>query len=294
MKRIAIMGLGLMGGALGLTLKAKGFPGTICGYARRPDTLRMALRRGAVDEVFEDPAEAVRDADLVICCVPILIIERLITTFKGSLKEGAVVTDVGSTKAEVLRRGVELLADTSAVFIGSHPIAGSEKDGIAAAYDTLYENATIVVTPPEPVPQEACELVCRFWTHMGGRVKVMPAEEHDGVMARTSHLPHLSSAALALACGEPPRPEELEPFCGPGYRDSTRVAGGSPAVWRDILATNRVEILKQLRALEKQVSQMEKLLEAGNIDGLEQMLGVARQARFDLLQRPALAQVRDW
>ncbi|MEM7391089.1 MAG: prephenate dehydrogenase, partial [Verrucomicrobiota bacterium] len=228
MRRISILGLGLMGGSLGLALRGSGW--SRAGWARRSEVRDEAMEQDAVDEVFADPAEAVREADLVVICLPIQRIPELVGTIRDALKSGVIVTDVGSTKSTLMKTCGEILASTDGVFIGSHPIAGSEQQGLGAARADLYHEAVVVVTP-EGALDDNHPLV-EFWQSLGSVVRVMSAEEHDRYLARTSHLPHMVASVLARTVGRD-RLDETGFFCGTGFRDTSRVGGGA--------ATNRCD-----------------------------------------------------
>jgi len=276
-----------MGGAVGLALKAGRAPVKVRAYARREDTRREALRLGAADEVFSDPAEAVRGADLVILCVPVCKIPALAFAAKAGLQPGAVVTDVGSTKAWLAAEMKRVLAGTEAVFVGSHPMCGSEKGGLHVAADDLYAGAVCVVCSEEESRAHAWR-VTNFWSSLGCRVVEMDAAEHDARVAATSHMPHLAATAVVLAAGE--TPETLRDLVGPGFRDTTRVAGGSPEVWRDIVQSNAPAVAKSLRTLEARVRQLAERVEAADFDAVEALLDEGVRHRRDLCAPKAAAE----
>jgi prephenate dehydrogenase len=285
MKRIAILGLGLMGGSLGLALKRrKSAYGKVCGYARRPETRKLALKLNAIDEVFDNPAKAVEDADVVVLCVPILAIPDLVAKCKGSLKRGCLVTDVGSTKAQLAERIEPLLKRTGAVFVGSHPLAGSEQQGLEAARANLYEQAVVVVTPPDGKAGPAVESLKKFWENLGATVKVMTPDEHDRVVARTSHLPHIAAALVSATVGRDGDPRQIGTYCGPGFRDTTRIAEGSPEVWHDIIQSNRECLAGELAEFKFALERVSSMVEKGNFDQLLKFLKNGRSKRKQLMQ----------
>ena len=269
MSVVTLLGVGLMGGSIGLALKKSGVPVQVRAYARRQDTRDAALRTGIADEVFADPAEAVRDADLVIVCVPVRAIPDLIRAAKPGLNAHAVVTDVGSTKAWLATAVQEVLTDTQVHFIGSHPMCGSEKTGLEAASPTLYQNAVTIVCS-DPHTRASAWRVTRFWTKLGARVVEMDAQTHDNLAAATSHAPHL--AATALVCATQGDPAALRDLIGTGFRDTTRVASGSPAVWRDIVETNAPAILSSLRRLQTEIQHITDALEHNHFEKIESTL----------------------
>ncbi len=292
MKRIAIMGLGLMGGSLGLALKAQGFAGKIAGYARRAETRDEALRRKAVDEAFDRPEKAVAGADFVIFCVPILSIPGLVKESVPGLQPGCLVTDVGSTKADLTRQVRALLKGAKAVFVGSHPIAGSEQQGLDAARADLYRGAVVVVTPGSAAERKAAGPLKDFWEGLGAVVREMGPEEHDRMMARTSHLPHLVSALLASTVGRDGDPQAVGQFCGPGFRDTTRIAEGSPDVWHDIIRSNRESILAELEAFSAGLKELEEQVRKGDTGSVRGLLEKGRARRKELVKAKGIGNDR--
>ncbi|OGV43404.1 MAG: hypothetical protein A2X46_13355 [Lentisphaerae bacterium GWF2_57_35] len=285
MRTVAIMGLGLMGGSLGLALKAQGFSGTIAGYARRLETCEEALRQKMVDRVSNDPSEAVEGADLVVLCVPILSMPDLVRGFRDRLKSSCLLTDVGSTKAEVDEAIRQELGSRAVFFIGSHPIAGSEQQGLGAARRDLYEKAACILTPREDSPAEKVEALASFWKSLGAVVYRMPAVEHDRIMARTSHLPHVIAASLAAVVGRDGDWEQLGRFCGPGFRDTTRIAEGSSEVWRDIIKTNKSCVLMELDAYKNKLESWSELIKKDDFQGLQSFLEQSRSTRRAIMAR---------
>lgn len=287
MNRVALMGLGLMGGSLGLALKARGFAGTITAYARRAETRQAALNRGIADAVFDDPAEAVNDVDLAIYCTPILTIPDLIRASLPGLKPGAILTDVGSTKAALCREAATIVEGSGAVFVGSHPVAGSEQQGIEAARANLYEGALVVVTPNQMPEREATDApvtrVKNFWSSLGALVSVVKAEEHDQLMARTSHLPHVVASILAATVGRDEAYPTVGLFCGTGFRDTSRVAEGSPDVWHDIIRTNAQAVVDELKSFRGALDRMVSDMERGDFEAAKAFLADAKEARRKLM-----------
>jgi cyclohexadieny/prephenate dehydrogenase len=279
MDKVAILGLGLMGGALGLALKARGCCQTVTAYARREATREEALRLNAVDAVFADPAEAVRGADLAILCVPVFSMQALAAAARSGFKPGCLVTDVGSTKALLTEQIRLSLRGSEAVFVGSHPIAGSEQQGLEAARADLYEGAVTIVTRDGSEPEGAMAAVREFWRCVGSVVRVMEPAEHDRIMARTSHLPHVAAALVAATVGRANGTEKLGAFCGPGFRDVTRVAEGSPDVWMDILQSNRPAVAAELHQLKARLDAVLAALEGGDDANLRRFLEESRAAR---------------
>ena len=282
-KKIAILGLGLMGASLALALKKRGFTGTILGYARREETRSEAMKRKMVDAVFSTPEEAVQDADLIVVCLPIWAISDLAKQIIPALKAGAIVTDVGSTKSELLLQLEPLFGAKETTFIGSHPIAGSEKTGIDAGDSTLYEGRLTVICPTKKTPMEAQEMVCDLWESVGAEVVEMSPNAHDAMLASTSHLPHMVAAALARSVAGK-SPKEKANFCGTGFKDTTRVASGSANMWVDIIDTNRSALEAELNTFHEELQGLINILRQGNSDDIRTWLEEAAEQRNLILQ----------
>lgn len=278
---IAILGLGLMGASLAMALRQRGYAGRLVAYARKEQTRAEALERGIVDAAFDDPDAAVKDASLVVLCVPIRACAELAADFAPLLAAGTLVTDVGSTKGWICRQMAGILPP--GVFVGSHPIAGSEKQGLQAASANLYAGALTVVTSHLDVSEEAARRVIGLWKSAGARTLRMDPDDHDRLLARTSHLPHVAAAALAKAIGRNCA-DEVGAFCGTGFYDSTRVASGSIAMWNDILQTNAAAVAEELRAFKIEVERVYDDLQAGRFAEVAAFLERARDAREELLK----------
>jgi prephenate dehydrogenase len=278
---ISIVGLGLMGASLAMALRKRGYAGRLVAYARKEETRAEALARGIVDAACADPDAAVKDATLVVLCAPIRACVDFAAEMVPLLKPGTLVTDVGSTKGWICRQMAGLLPPHT--FVGSHPIAGSEKQGLQAASADLYEKALTVVAAHLDVPETAVGRVVALWESAGARTCRMEPEDHDRLLARTSHLPHVAAAALAKAIGRDCA-EKVGMFCGTGFYDSTRVASGSIDMWHDILMTNAPAVAEELRAFKVEVERVYDDLQAGRLDDVAKFLERARDARAELLR----------
>ncbi len=284
-KRTAVIGIGLIGGSFALAAKRAGVVASVVGVARSADTREAALAMGAADEVTADPAEAVRGADLVYLAVPVRATRGIFERISAELTPGTLVTDAGSTKREVMAAAAELLP-ANVTFIGGHPMAGSEQSGVGAARADLFEGAAYYLTPGETTSQDELDRMLALVRAVGAHPDVKAAEYHDRMMAATSHLPHLVAAALArtvhhLASGG----KEVGDFLGTGFTDTTRLAEGSPEVWRDIFLSNPDNIAG---ALEQMIEQLQQFADAfAGIDPelFEELLEGARQARRELLDQ---------
>ena len=260
MKRVAILGPGLLGGSIALALR--GSPGVEVGmWARRAEAVEEARKLSVADLVSERLEVVVQDADTVVLCMPVGAMAGVVSKILPFLKPDALVTDVGSVKQPVTQALAPVLQGR-ALFVGSHPMAGSEKAGLIHARADLFRGATCIVTPePNETASAAVSRVTEFWESLGSRVRLLSPARHDEVCALISHVPHLAAAALVNTVAQQ-LPSAFD-FFGPGFRDTTRVAGGLPQMWAEILSENRSEVLKGLRAL---ISQLE--VAAGALENL--------------------------
>jgi prephenate dehydrogenase len=285
MTRLGIIGLGLMGGSLGMALKQRTSDYELLGYARRAESRRQAIELGAVDQAFDDLPAMVPHCDLLLCCLPVMAIAATLKDCIPHLKPGAIVSDVGSTKAAIAAELGEAFAGQAASFVGSHPICGSEMQGIESARADLYEGAVCVLTPTADSPPQALARLSTLWRAAGCRVLEMDAGRHDRILARTSHLPHLAAALLSAVVAREDAADEIAPFCGTGYRDATRLAAGSPLIWKDIIASNRPAVCAELRALADETGRLLKLIESGELDAVERWLAASAAARELLIPK---------
>ncbi len=277
-KRIAIIGLGLMGGSLGLAIRQKGLAKVVAGFARRAETRDLSLELGIVDQVFAHPADAVQGADLAVFCTSVSSIPELISVCHTRLAADGVMTDIGSCKVEIVKRVEGLFPRGMVPFIGSHPIAGSELQGIEAASATLYHEALVALTPTRrTAPIARCQ-VARFWQGLDARVRTLSPQAHDHLLAKTSHLPHLVAALLATCVGRN-QPGRVGPFCGTGFFDTTRIAEGDPQLWRDIIRANQSAIQNVLMAFSKEADHLLDILKSGDLDVLDKFLQTSRECR---------------
>ena len=282
MQNITIIGTGLMGGSLGLALKASGRPYHVAAWSRKESDREKALQLGVCDEVFASPEEAVASADISVFCTSVSSIVPLIEQCLGYFKNGSLVTDVGSTKADIAQRCDVMFTGRSFSFIGSHPMAGSEKSGQEHATSDLYRGAVVALTPVSG-PEREMNRLKEFWRAAGAVPAVMDPDEHDRLIALTSHLPHLAAAALTAAAFQSGGGKAAGVLCGPGFTDCTRVAGSLPALWRDIAASNTENILLALEAYIEELCGIRSLLEQREYQWLQEYLGESTRAREELL-----------
>jgi prephenate dehydrogenase len=278
-RKITIVGVGLLGGSIGLAARKRKLAGEIAGYVRRKKTIAECEKFGAMDYVIMDLQAAVSNADLVILCTPIAQMQSLAEQFLPALKRGAIVTDVGSVKADVMRELESLVAKAGAHFVGSHPMAGGEKMGVAAARADLYENAVCVLTPTRKSNASAVRKLERFWKALGSRVVKMPPEQHDLFVSRTSHLPHVVAATLANLVLSSSQPKGQAQLCATGFRDMTRIASGSPEMWRDIALANRKHLAGAINGFISELQVFQKALRHADAKAVTHFFESAKQRR---------------
>ena len=278
-KRITLVGVGLLGGSLGLAIKKRHLAETVVGYVRRPASIAECEGARAVDHATLDLSEAIANADLVVLCTPLAQMRALVDQMAPRLKRGAVVTDVGSVKGEVVHELEPLLARAGAHFVGSHPMAGAEKTGVAAARDDLFDNAVCVLTPTPHTNRAALRKVEQLWEAVGARVLRLAPDAHDELVSRSSHLPHVIAAELANFVLDPAHPEPQPMLCANGFRDTTRIASGSPEMWRDIALANRENLAAALDAFIKQVQTFKRLLRKGDEQAIQLFFEQAKRRR---------------
>lgn len=278
-EQITLVGVGLLGGSLGLAVKRRGLARRVVGLVRRAESIDECRSLGVVDNAFLDAPAAVKGSDLIVHCAPISQMRALTDAFLPGLEPGAIVTDVGSEKSSVVRELESPIAHAGGRFVGSHPMAGGELTGVGNANADLFENATVVITPTLNSDPVAVEKLTEFWEALGAKILKTAPESHDILVARSSHLPHIAAAALASTVLAPDQPSELGDVCGPGFRDATRIASGSPAMWRDIAIENRENITRSLDELIRQLKSIKGSLGANDVAAVEAFFETAKERR---------------
>lgn len=274
--KITIIGVGLIGSSFALALKKRGFKGSITGVGRREEYLAKAKEKGIIDlytTVYED---GVKDADLILLASPVGQFEQIINKIVSSIKKGAIVTDVGSVKAGIIKK-IEPMMPEGVSFVGGHPIAGKECPGFYAATPDLFKNAKCIITPTTRTDKDAQDRVAALWKFVEARTVLMSPEEHDKIFAAVSHLPHV--VAYALVNSITGIKDGVLDNGGKGLKDMTRIALSPTELWRDICACNQKEILGSLKIFSSSLSGMIKLIEASDWIGLEKEFVKAKEAR---------------
>jgi prephenate dehydrogenase len=275
--RLAVVGVGLLGGSVAKAARARGIAREVIGIGRDLTRLEAALDDGALDRATTDLADGLREVDFVLLAAPVRAIEDLLERMWDVTPATALVTDVGSSKTAIVRTADALARRRPLGFVGSHPMAGSEKSGYGVARVDLFQGALVVVTPTETSEPRAVKSVTTFWENLGARVTTLDPESHDRAVAAISHLPHLVACALVDAVVRD-APEAL-PIAARGFRDTTRIAAGDPRMWQEIFLANATPLAGVLGAFRQALDELQALIETGNPDAVEQALARIKAAR---------------
>jgi prephenate dehydrogenase len=278
-KQVTLIGVGLLGGSMGLALRRGRLAERVVGYVRRPSSIEECGRCGVVDLATCDLQEAVTGADLVVLCTPLARMRTLAERMAPALQANAIVTDVGSVKAPVVQELEPVVMAAGACFLGSHPMAGAERTGVSAARADLFDNAVCVITPTANSPSAAVGALEDFWRALGARPLQLSAELHDRLVSRSSHLPHVMAAELADYILDPVHAPEQRLLCANGFKDTTRIASGSPEMWRDIVLANRKNLDGAIETLLARLIEFRSLLERGDGESIQNFFEQAKQRR---------------
>jgi len=277
LRQITVIGLGLLGGSISLTVLRSLFGVKMVGYTHRPATRRKARQLSVATEIVDDISQSVSEADLVILATPIRTFEKIFSQIGDALPRGCIVTDVGSTKVLPHRWAAGRLPKT-VHYVGSHPIAGSEQRGVEFARDDLFDRATCILTTTKKTNRRAVQTLKRFWSALGCSVKLMTPAEHDRIFANISHLPHIAAAALINSS----KSEELK-FAGKGFIDTSRIASGPANIWADVLLTNTANTIRGIDKIIAELLKIQKAIKSGNKKQIENLLQKARNKRTALI-----------
>lgn len=284
-RSLAIIGLGLLGGSIGLAVKARGLAVTTTGWDRDPAVRARAAERGLADTIADTPEAAVAGADLVILCVPVGAMGEAARAIAPGLAPHAIVSDVGSSKAAV----AEALAGAlpGATIIPAHPVAGTEQSGPDAGFATLFAGRWCIITPPESADPEAVAALSDFWTALGSKVELMDAAHHDLVLAVTSHIPHLIAYTIVGTASdlENVTRSEVIKYSAGGFRDFTRIAASDPVMWRDVFLTNRGAVLEMLGRFTEDLTALQRAIRSGDGDTLFDLFTRTRAIRRAVIEQ---------
>ena len=280
-QQLGVIGCGLMGGSFALALKRGGLVRRVVGYSKSPSTTEKAKKLGVIDDIAESALQAVTGADIVLLAVPVAATETTFKAIRHLIGPGVLLMDVGSTKREVVDAARRVLKDRVVSFVPAHPIAGKEVAGIANADASLYNGRQVILTPLKQTQPELIQKATDVWSALGAQVLRMTAENHDAAFAAVSHLPHLLAFAYFSSIVNQPAGRDFLSLAGPGFRDFTRIAASDPSVWRDILLSNREEILRQSLRFRHTLDAIEHVMRGGNAEALEGLVRKASDARGD-------------
>ena len=278
---VCIIGTGLIGGSLALALRRAEFCAQITGAGRTEATLKTAVDLGIIDSYETDLTKAVSGADIIVVAVPLSAMKSVFEQIAPGLPDTAVVTDAGSAKQSVIRDAEAALGDKADRFVAAHPIAGTERSGVQAAFKELYDNRRVILTPTESTEPGAIDLVTAMWQAAGAEVETMSAEHHDQVLAGTSHLPHLLAFGLVDCLNNLEDVDEIFRFAAGGFRDFTRIASSDPVMWRDICLSNREAVMAMMKRYFQEMDKMYEALQESDGEKLKDIFVRAKKARDD-------------
>jgi len=278
-EQLGLIGCGLMGGSFALALKRAGLVKRVVGYSKSPSTTERARQMGVIDVEAPSALLAVSGADLVLLAVPVAATEATFKAIRHLVRSDVLIMDVGSTKRDVIDAARRVLRDQVGVFVPAHPIAGKELSGVEHADPDLYMGRQVILTPIERTLTAQLDKAQKVWSALGCHVKMMSPEAHDAAYAAVSHLPHVLAYSLMNAIKAQPRGDDFLSLAGPGFRDFTRIAASESAIWRDILLTNREELLTQARHFQRALQAFEAAIQAGDPVALETLIENASHAR---------------
>lgn len=276
--KLAIIGVGLIGGSLAIALRDAGVVKQVVGCGRGKANLEKAVELEVIDEFTHDVAEAVTDADVVFVAVPLSAMKTVFTAMEGHLRPDAVVTDGGSAKACVIQDWIDVFGHDQQ-FVAGHPIAGTENSGVEAALPDLYQNRRVILTPTETVNPEAVKLVENLWQICGSEVTHMAVDLHDQVLAATSHLPHVLAFGLVDSLDKLETHDEIFKYAAGGFRDFSRIASSNPVMWRDICLANATALTPVLDSFIDDLQRLSAMIKAQDVEGLLKVFEEAKQAR---------------
>lgn len=277
--QLGVIGCGLMGGSFALALKRAGLVNRVIGYSKSPSTTEKAKKLGVIDVAAESALLAVSGSDIVLIAVPVAATEATFRAIRHLVEPGVLVMDVGSTKRDVVDAARRVLKERIGSFVPAHPIAGKEVGGVGHADATLYNGRQVILTPLPSTSPEMVQKATDVWAAVGSQVLRMTPENHDAAFAAVSHLPHLLAFVYFNSVARQPAGRDYLSLAGPGFRDFTRIAASEPAVWRDILLSNREELLKQSERFRQTLDAMELAIKSGNVDAVEDLIRSASEAR---------------
>lgn len=281
--RLAIIGVGLIGGSLALALKQAGAVGHVVGCGRNQKSLEKGLELGIIDSYQISVSDAVKAANIVVLAVPLGAMRAVFEQIAGAITDQAVITDVGSAKASVVRVAMECLGDRVGQFVPGHPVAGTEKSGVEAGFPSLYQNRRVILTPLDSTDQGAIETIDKMWRQCGASIEYLSVQHHDKVLAATSHLPHMLAYALVNFLSGLNEHDEIFRYASGGFRDFTRIASSDPVMWRDVCISNGEALIALIEQYKNELDQVSAAIQNQDAERLLELFGNAKSERDSLV-----------
>ena len=277
LNKITIIGVGLIGGSLAKAIKANKLANIVCGYGRDQSRLEKAKKGNIIDELSTDMAEAIKDADIVVIATPVGTFKQILKEIEPFISDQVIITDVGSTKTNIIKIVNEVLAKKSKYFVPAHPIAGKEKSGFEVSVPDLFEDKKVIITPLENNAPESTKIIHDMWSAVGADVDFMSSESHDELLGMTSHLPHMLAFSLVnyLVSQNP----TASIYAGGGFKDFSRIASGDAVMWRDICLQNKDQITDHINGYQATLSELKDAINSDNSEKLELLFTTAKNTR---------------
>jgi len=282
-ERLAIIGVGLIGGSLSLALKQAGAVKHVIGCGRNLQNLQKGVEIGVIDSFETSVADAIKSADMVVVAVPLGAMGSVFAQISNNIGKDAVITDVGSAKGSVVKMAKSTLGANFSQFVPGHPIAGNEKSGVEAGFATLYQNRRVILTPVDETDKNATQRVETMWKQCGASIEYLGIEHHDVVLAATSHLPHMLAYAMVNYLSSLNEHDEIFRYAAGGFRDFTRIASSDPVMWRDVCLSNGDALLKFIEGYKGELDMISAAIKANDADALLKLFGKAKSERDSLI-----------
>jgi len=281
--KLTIIGVGLIGSSLSLALKQAGAVGQVTGFGRNQQNLARGIELGVLDNFADSIEASVSDADVIVVAVPLGAMRQVFTALKPAIKQGAIITDVGSAKGSVVTAARAELGALFPRFVPGHPIAGTEKSGVEAGFASLYQKRRVIMTPLPQTDQDAISVIDEMWRHCGAIIEYLSVEHHDKVLAATSHLPHMLAYALVHQLSNLNDHEEIFRYASGGFRDFTRIASSDPVMWRDVCISNGDALVNLIEQYQQELDRVKAAINAEDADELLRLFGRAKSERDSLI-----------
>ena len=281
--KLTIIGVGLIGSSLSLALKQAGAVGQVTGFGRNQQNLARGIELGVLDNFADSIEASVSDADVIVVAVPLGAMRQVFTALKPAIKQGAIITDVGSAKGSVVTAARAELGALFPRFVPGHPIAGTEKSGVEAGFASLYQKRRVIMTPLPQTDQDAISVIDEMWRHCGSIIEYLSVEHHDKVLAATSHLPHMLAYALVHQLSNLNDHEEIFRYASGGFRDFTRIASSDPVMWRDVCISNGDALVNLIEQYQQELDRVKAAINAEDADELLRLFGRAKSERDSLI-----------